>query len=54
MVRFNILAAPVRRYGVTKFSKEGENLKKLNLGLKHRLGRVPKYTKTLNFVKRKS
>ena len=43
-LRFKTLAAPVRPCGVAKISKAGENLKKPNLGLRHRLSRVPKYT----------
>ena len=40
-LRFKTLAD---RVGATKISKAGENLKKLNLGLRYRLSRVPKYT----------
>ena len=47
------MAAPVRPCGVIKISKAGESVKKLSLGPKHRLYRVPKYTWTLNFLKEK-
>ena len=43
-LRFKTLAAPVRPCGVAKISKAGENLKKLNLGQRHWLSRVPEYT----------
>ena len=43
-VKFETLTAPVRPYGIAKISKAGENLKELNLDLRHRLSRVPKYT----------
>ena len=33
-----------------KVPKAGENLKELNLGLKHWLSRVSKYTQTFNFL----
>ena len=42
-LRFKTIAAPVRPCGVAKISKTGENLRKLNLCLRHQLSRVPKY-----------
>ena len=44
MLRFKTLAAPARPCGVAKISKAGENLKKPNLGPRHRLSRIRKYT----------
>ena len=41
---FKLLATLVKPCGIAKISNAGENLEKLNLGLRHRLSNVPKYT----------
>ena len=43
-LRFKTLTAPVRPRDAAKISNADEELKEINLGLRHRLNRVPKYT----------